>query len=130
MALFNHEYPKDWHFSYSSLMKTPFRWLVKGLVLSSVLIGGPVRAQEGVPVARGWHAHPIMRSTQQLLTSCLAPNQPLVVASTPHGVFAWNYDTNQGGVGNCRLELAAGRRGASCALLARWQAIVGWSRNL
>lgn len=89
-------------------MKTPFRWLVKGFVLSSVLIGCPVGAQEMMPQARGWHAHPIMRSTQQLLTSCLAPNQPLVVASTPHGVFAWNYETNQGEWGIADLNLQPG----------------------
>ncbi len=96
-------------------MKTPFRWLINGLVLGSVLIGSQVMAQEELEDGEHrnvtyteWQNRPLIQATQPLLTSCIAPHEPLLVAATATGIYAWNYETGQGQWGITDLDLALG----------------------
>jgi WD40 repeat protein len=91
-------------------MKTPFRWLVKGLLLGSVLVSSAVMAQDGLPEGpnAGWSVRPTIRSAQPLLSSGIAPHEPLLLAATDTGIFAWNYETGQGQWGITDLGLALG----------------------
>ncbi len=55
-----------------------------------------------------WVPRPEIRATQKLITSVIAPQEPLLVAATSTGVFAWNYETGQGQWGITDLGLALG----------------------